>query len=52
MKMESIIARILLWPMLSMSESIEKIHAEMDKTAPDDPWLEEDKKLDPLYPKN
>ena len=29
--------------MLSMSESIEKIHAEMDKTAPDDPWLEEDK---------
>ncbi len=44
MKMESIIARILLWPMLSMSESIVKIHAEMDKTAPDDPWLEEDKR--------
>ena len=41
---ESIIARILLWPMFSMSESIEKIHAEMDKTAPDDPWLEEDKR--------
>ena len=37
---ESIIARIMFWPMFSMNESIEKIHAEMDKTAPDDPWLE------------
>ncbi len=41
---ESIIARILLWPMFSMNESMEKIHAEMDKTAPDDPFLEEDKR--------
>ena len=41
---ESIIARILFWPMFSMNESIEKIHSEMDKTAPDDPWLEEDKR--------
>ena len=41
---ESIIARILFWPMFSMNESIEKIHEEMDKTAPDDPWLEEDKR--------
>lgn len=40
---ESIIARILFWPMFSMNESIEIIHSEMDKTAPDDPWLEEDK---------
>ena len=41
---ESIIARILLWPMISMNESMEKIHAEMDKTAPDDPFLDEDKR--------
>ena len=41
---DSLLFRILFWPLISMNDTIEKIHAGMDETAPDDPFLEEDKR--------
>lgn len=41
---DGILFRILFWPLISMNDTIEKIHAGMDETAPDDPCLEEDKR--------
>ncbi len=43
-KKDGILFRILFWPLISMNDTIEKVHAEMDETAPDDPFLEEDKR--------
>ena len=43
-KKDGILFRILFWPLISMNDTIEKIHTGMDETAPDDPFLEEDKR--------
>ena len=41
---DGIMFRILFWPLISMNDTIEKIHAGIDETAPDNPFLEEDKR--------
>ena len=41
---DGLLFRILFWPLISMNDTIEKVHAGMDETAPDDPFLEEDKR--------
>jgi hypothetical protein len=42
-KNDSVIGRILLWPLNTMSESIDNIHSHMDQNAPIDSYMEEDK---------
>lgn len=41
---DSLLFPILFWPMEFMNNSVEKIHAEMDKADPEDPYLEEAKR--------
>ena len=41
---DGIMFRILFWPLISMNDTIEKIHTRMDSEAPDDAFLEEDKR--------
>jgi hypothetical protein len=41
---DGLLFRILFWPMNSMNDTIEQIHAGMDEKAPDEPFLEEDKR--------
>jgi len=43
-KNDSVIGRILLWPLNTMSESIDNIHSHMDQNAPIDSYMEEDKR--------
>ena len=40
----NVLFRILFWPMNSMNDTIEKVHARMESDAPDDAFLEEDKR--------
>ena len=40
----NVLFRILFWPMNSMNDTIVKVHARMESDAPDDAFLEEDKR--------